>query len=180
MCNCCSGLASFNLSIQRIIEHTSEFALMDASIWAPTTILHDKVRNDCNCGDKHQHVQLKIPSFVWEAISGKSAGLSVANMIGSIQGMQVTLDGCHAHAIVIPDEVGRLSIPGKINIDELCARGFAGWIHASHICCCLGIDMYPVFAVEYDQQIVMTYHTTWCDSHWVSNFSDFYHGKICG
>ncbi len=77
VCNCGSGLASFNLNIQRIVEHTSEFALLDVPTLTATTILHDKARNDCNCGDKYQHVQLKIPSCAWEATWGKTAGLSL-------------------------------------------------------------------------------------------------------
>lgn len=66
-----------------------------------------------HCGDKHQHVQVMIPRCAWEAISGNSARLSIANMIISIQGMQVTLDGFHAHTIIIPDKVAKLSIPGQ-------------------------------------------------------------------
>ncbi len=81
---------------------------------------------------------------------GKRQGCRFANTIISIQDMQVTLDGCHAHAILIPDEVARLPIPGKINVGELCARGFSERMHASHICCCLGINLHPVLSVEYD------------------------------
>lgn len=44
-CGC--GLGSFRLNIHRIVEHTSEVALLDVPILAPTTILHDKVGIDC-------------------------------------------------------------------------------------------------------------------------------------
>lgn len=69
-----------------------------------------------HCGDKHQHVQLKTPRCAWEAISGNSAGWSIANMIISIQGMQVILwmGSMHMQSLFsIPDEVAKLSIPGQ-------------------------------------------------------------------
>ena len=171
VCSCQLGAHAYRLHIIKVIKVNPFDVFLECSVIDEVSELYEHKR--CGCEVKYNKVWIKIFADLYHQVIHRAASLTVANMWVDLKHEVPILQACHAEAVVIPDEITRSHRDGFFRMGELCAGGFAGWMHAKHVCSCIGVDVRPAFAVEMDLSICQSYVKTWNNAYIVEDINGF-------
>ena len=171
VCSCQLSVHAYRLHINKVVKINPFDVLLECSIIDEASGLYE--HKVCGCTNKHGMVWVKIFAEQYHRVIQHAATLSVANAWVDMSHDIPILHACHAQAVVIPDEIARSHGEGFFRMGELCAGGFAGWMHAKHVCSCIGVDVRPAFAVEMDMDTCQSYVKTWDNAYLVTDIDGF-------
>ena len=171
VCNCNRSVHSFHLGITSEIKCEGGVVWLDAYILPPLISLTDHL--ECDCDMKHQQAILTVDQRIWSEKLRGASSIFVANVYISFDEARPVLNAAHAHAILMKEFSNRTYSDNGVTTSELCAGGFAGWMHASDVCVKHGCDIRHLFAVECEQDIADTYCGTWKNARQVHDIQDW-------
>ena len=171
ICGCNDKIHAYHLGITGVIETGEHDIFLDAYVLPPlVSFMHI---DDCNCVDKHMRATIRMHQHTKSHIVDGSSAIFVANALVGVHKGVPLLDVFHEQGIVLRDFTSREK-HDQITSAEMCAGGFAGWLHASSVCSIRGAVMKPLFAVEWDEAICDAYCRNWKDSQKIQDL-DTYH-----
>ena len=171
ICRCNDKIHAYHLGISGIVCEELHAIWLETYVLPPVVCLTQ--HSDCNCVDKHLKAVIKMDKQTKNHIVEGASSIFVANaLIGDFKGLPL-LDVHHAQGIVIRDFQSR-ERHDSITTAEMCAGGFAGWLHASSVCCIRGPKLKPLFAVEWEQEISDTYCKNWKDAQQIRSLESYH------
>ena len=171
ICRCNDKIHAYHLGISGIVCEELHAIWLETYVLPPVVCLTQ--HSDCNCVDKHLKAVIKMDKQTKHHIVEGASSIFVANaLIGDFNGLPL-LDVHHAQGIVIRDFQSR-ERHDSITTAEMCAGGFAGWLHASSVCCIRGPKLKPLFAVEWEQEISDTYCKNWKDAQQIHSLESYH------
>ena len=170
-CSCNTSVHAFHLGVTSLVKQESGFVWVDAYILPPLISLVDHL--DCDCHTKHTHAILKVDQRIWSSVIKDATSIFVANVFVQTCDDKPLLNATHLHAIVMKEFTNRSQDAVNTTTAELCAGGFAGWMHACRVCSKHGCGMRHLFSVECEQDIGDTYCKTWGTAKQVHDFQSW-------
>ena len=171
ICGCNNRLHAYHLGISGMICENHDQVWLNAYVLPPLVFF---VRHcDCNCVDKHENVVIKMHKHTKRHIVDGASSIFVANALVVNHDGTPLLDVFHEQGFVLRDFQSRVK-HDHITTAEMCAGGFAGWLHASSVCNSRGANLKPLFAVEWDEDICDAYCKNWKDAQKIGDLESFH------